>query len=273
LDPSEFRPEKEVEAFRDYSENKGVKECVRRTYHQMHTNQTVDYVKEQHQRWLKFDKIQLSIMDALEMLNKVIDESDPDTDLPNIVHAFQTAERIREAGHPDWFQLVGLIHDLGKIMALYGQPQWSTVGDTYPVGCKPSSTIVFADSTFEDCPDRNHSIYSTELGMYTMGCGFDKLLMSWGHDEYLYRVLKNHGTTIPDEGLYMIRFHSFYPWHTGHSYKQFENDTDCEMLSWVNEFNKFDLYSKADSIPDIDALRPYYQRLVEKYVSPGLIRF
>jgi hypothetical protein len=27
--------------------------------------------------------------------------------------------------HPDedWFQLVGLIHDMGKIMAFYGEPQ------------------------------------------------------------------------------------------------------------------------------------------------------
>jgi hypothetical protein len=29
--------------------------------------------------------------------------------------------------HPDedWFQLVGLIHDMGKIMAFYGEPQVS----------------------------------------------------------------------------------------------------------------------------------------------------
>ena len=30
-----------------------------------------------------------------DMLNNLVDESDPDLDLPNIVHAFQTAERIR----------------------------------------------------------------------------------------------------------------------------------------------------------------------------------
>ncbi len=55
-------------------------------------------------------------MEALEMLNSLVDESDPDVDLPNIVHAFQTAERIR-ADYPEleWFQLVGLIHDLGKV--------------------------------------------------------------------------------------------------------------------------------------------------------------
>ena len=31
--------------------------------------------------------------------------------------------------------------------------------------------------------------------------------MSWGHDEYLYHVVKDY---LPDEGLAMIRYHSFY---------------------------------------------------------------
>lgn len=57
-----------------------------------------------------------SIMDALTKLNFLTDESDPDSSLPNIVHAYQTAERIRKE-HPglDWFHIVGLIHDLGKV--------------------------------------------------------------------------------------------------------------------------------------------------------------
>lgn len=60
------------------------------------------------------------------------------TDLPNIYHAFQTAERIREK-HPDedWFHLIGLIHDMGKIMAMHGQPQvhvrWEQKFDTIRV--------------------------------------------------------------------------------------------------------------------------------------------
>ena len=67
-------------------------------------------------KWLKFDHVEATIMEALEMLNDLVDESDPDLDLPNIVHAFQTAEQIR-LHHPDkeWFQLTGLIHDLGKV--------------------------------------------------------------------------------------------------------------------------------------------------------------
>ena len=63
-------------------------------------------------------------MEVLDLLNTFVDESDPDVDMPNSFHAFQTAERIREK-HPDkdWLQLTGLIHDIGKIMGLYGQKQ------------------------------------------------------------------------------------------------------------------------------------------------------
>ncbi len=55
-------------------------------------------------------------------------------------------------GHPDWFQLVGLIHDLGKIQFLWGRPedgleggengkQWSLGGDTWVLGCKLPDTV------------------------------------------------------------------------------------------------------------------------------------
>merc|ERR1719384_1781271 len=78
----------------------------------------------------------------MTMLNDLVDESDPDLDLPNIVHAFQTAERIREE-HPDkeWFQLVGLIHDLGKIMAFYGEPQWRWLGTLSQLAASPSRQL------------------------------------------------------------------------------------------------------------------------------------
>jgi len=45
------------------------------------------------------------------------------------------------------------------------------------------------------------------------------------------------------------------------------------MMRWVKEFNKFDLHSKGDSIPDVTALKPYYQSLVEKYGLGGKLRW
>ena len=55
-------------------------------------------------------------MPVLERLSDVLDESDPDVDVPNVHHAFQTAEGLR-ARHPHlpWLHLAGLIHDLGKV--------------------------------------------------------------------------------------------------------------------------------------------------------------
>jgi len=282
LDPSEqFRPElveKETNhSFRTFSEDSADEQqrTVFRTYKAMHTHQTVDFVREKIAKWTKFDKMEMGLLEALDLLNSFVDESDPDIALPNAVHGYQTAERIR-AVHPElgWMQLVGLIHDLGKVMALENEePQWAVVGDTFVVGCAVGESVVLRDATFGDNPDVKDPRYNTRLGMYSEGCGLDALTLSWGHDEYLYRVLKNHPTcTIPQEGLDMIRYHSFYPWHTGGDYQQFCSDKDHKTLPWVREFNKFDLYTKKEAVPDATALRPYYQGLVDKW-CPGLVRF
>jgi inositol oxygenase len=67
----------------------------------------------------------------------------------------------------------------------------------------------------------------------------------------------------------MIRYHSCYPWHTGGAYRQLMSPADHEMMPWVLEFNKFDLYTKDDTPVDVDvsveAVWPYYQGLIDKY--------
>lgn len=201
----------------------------------MHSKQTVNFVKSRHEKWLKFNHFEATVLEALDKLNDMVDESDPDIDLPNSVHAFQTAERIR-AQYPDneWFQLTGLIHDLGKVMAFYDEPQWSVTGDTFPVGCKPQKSIVYYETSFKGNPDMEDERYNTLYGMYEPNCGLNNLMMSWGHDEYLYQVLKHNGSKLPDEAHYMIRFHSFYPYHHGGDYRHLANEKDGEMLSTHN---------------------------------------
>lgn len=270
-----FTSKKDKALFRNYdiNENDKIKERVRQTYLKMHTFQTVDFVRRKIEYWTRFDKAQMTVMEALDRLNDLIDESDPDTDVPNIVHAFQTAERIR-AAYPDlpWFHLTGLIHDLGKVMALIGEEQWAVVGDTFPVGCDFADSIVYRNTSFDANPDLHDPAFNTKNGMYAEHCGLNRILMSWGHDEYLYRVLLNHGTRLPKEGLSMIRFHSFYPWHTGNDYGHLCDEEDAKMLHWVQAFNKFDLYTKSDDVPNIDALRPYYQSLINQYI-PGIVKW
>lgn len=72
--------------------------------------------------------------------------------------------------------------------------------------------------------------------MYKPNGGLKDVMMSWGHDEYLYQVLKHNNTTLPEEALYMIRYHSFYPWHTGGDYTHLTTEHDEEMKKHVKQF-------------------------------------
>ncbi|XP_017743593.1 PREDICTED: inositol oxygenase isoform X1 [Rhinopithecus bieti] len=205
-DPSlVYRPDvdpevaKDKASFRNYTSGP-LLDRVFTTYKLMHTHQTVDFVRSKHAQFGGFSYKKMTVMEAVDLLDGLLDESDPDVDFPNSFHAFQTAEGIRKA-HPDkdWFHLVGLLHDLGKVLALFGEPQWAVVGDTFPVGCRPQASVVFRDSTFQDNPDLQDPRYSTELGMYRPHCGLDRVLMSWGHDEYMYQVMKFNKFSLPPE--------------------------------------------------------------------------
>ena len=133
----------------------------------------------------------MTIWEAMEMLNTLIDESDPDTSLGQIEHLLQAAEAIRRDGKPDWMQVVGLVHDLGKLLCFFGaEGQWDVVGDTFVVGCKYSDKIIYGKESFVDNPDYNDEKLMTECGIYETGCGLENVLLSYGHDEYLYDVLK-----------------------------------------------------------------------------------
>lgn len=260
--------------FRNYV-NSAQQERVSNFYKEQHEHQTFDFVKKMEEKYLKLDKEEMGIWEMLEMLSKLVDQSDPDTDLSQLQHALQTAESIRKK-YPgeeyDWFALTGLIHDLGKIMALspkMKEPQWAVVGDTFPVGCQFSDKIVFPQ-TFDVNPDAKHKVYSTKLGIYKEHCGLSKLHMSWGHDEYLYHVCVKNGSTLPKPALYMIRYHSFYPWHREGAYSHFMDKDDEEMLKWVKEFNQFDLYSKADSTYDPKEVEAFYKKAIAKYFPAKL---
>jgi len=215
----------------------------------------------------------LSIQQCFDALNNLIDISDPDINLPNIHHLFQTAEAIRKDGHPDWLQLVGLIHDLGKLIYLKGcdedgtsmNEQWGIVGDTFIVGCKLPDNIVYPEFN-ELHPDNNHDKY----GIYQPNCGLENCYISYGHDEYMYQVLKYNKSKIPDEGLYIIRYHSLYPWHKYDEYEHLMNEKDVEYKKWVQLFNKYDLYTKENTKMDIPKLMEYYNPIIEKYIGTCL---
>ena len=120
---------------------------MREFYRQNHRHQTYDFVRTKKREFLPFNRRRMSIFEALDYLNTLVDDSDPDIDLSQLQHLLQTSEAIRAAGHPDWFVLTGLIHDLGKVLCLFGEPQWAVVGDTFPVAARSAIASCTANSS------------------------------------------------------------------------------------------------------------------------------
>ncbi len=250
--------------FRNYEAPQ--RDSVKDFYRANHRFQTLDFVLAKKRAFLPPVGKRMGIWEAMETLNQLVDDSDPDTDATQIEHLLQTAESIRADGHPRWFILAGLIHDLGKLLCLQGEPQWAVVGDTFPVGCRYSASVVYYDF-FRENPDWTVDAYQTECGIYEPGCGLDNVHISWGHDEYLYQVVKDY---LPEEALYMIRYHSCYAIHKEGAYGHLMNDRDRRLFAAVRAFNPYDLYSKVDTRPNVAQLRPYYEELISEYFPPSL---
>jgi inositol oxygenase len=254
-----YDPEKKQAEFRNYEAD--ARPTVREFYRLNHLNQTYEFAQAKRREYLGLNRMKMSVWEAAEYLNKLVDDSDPDTDMSQLEHLLQTAEQLRRDGQPRWMILTGFVHDLGKILCLWGEPQWAVVGDTFPTGCAYSDKIVFP-RFFEANPDFRDPRFSTRNGVYEEGCGLDAVNLSWGHDEYIYNVCKDY---LPIEGLYMLRYHSFYPWHKEGQYDHLCNDQDRRLLKAVNDFNPYDLYTKSHTKPDAKALRPFYEELIREY--------
>lgn len=271
-----------MDTYRDYSaaDNK-----VRDTYRKGRINQTVEFVKRMKSQYERFE-IEMSIWDAFELIDKFVDASDPDCTVSNMNHLIQTAEGIRQAGEPDWMQLVGLIHDLGKVMYMFGNDkdgtsideQWAVVGDTFITGCNIPDVCVYSEFNCLN-PDMMDMRYNTKYGMYKEGCGLDNCLVSYGHDEYFYQVLRNYQRenpgqfALPNEAMYIIRYHSLYPWHRYGEYTHLESDRDKRMKPLVQRFQGYDLYTKENVGYTWDDYKKYYNGLIKKYLGCGMIKW
>ena len=163
--------------------------------------------------------------------------------------------------------LIGFLHDVGKIMLhedFGALPQWSVVGDSFPVGAKLCADAVFADE------DYHHENAGLQEDTYAPECGFDAMHFSWGHDEYMASVLEHNRARVPPELVYLVRYHSFYPWHTPRDaaprgYTRFASARDWHLLPLLKMFQSADLYSKAG--PTVDSsVAEHYENLLHTYL-------
>lgn len=257
---SKFDAEKDKAAFRQYED---ACDRVKNFYAEQHKKQTLAWNVAIREKMKKREKVKMSVWEAMEYMNTLVDESDPDTSVGQIEHLLQTAEAIRRDGKPEWMQVVGLVHDLGKLLCFFGaEGQWDVVGDTFVVGCKFDERIIYPE-TFKENPDYYDPKLNTEYGIYEPNCGLDNVMLSYGHDEYIYDVCRKQ-STLPRAALAMLRYHSFYPWHREGAYRHLMKEEDYEDLKAVLAFNPYDLYSKSDPIAEAE-VKPYYQNLIQKF--------
>eukprot|EP00320_Phaeocystis_rex_P006331 CAMPEP_0119056818 /NCGR_PEP_ID=MMETSP1178-20130426/1384_1 /TAXON_ID=33656 /ORGANISM="unid sp, Strain CCMP2000" /LENGTH=830 /DNA_ID=CAMNT_0007037587 /DNA_START=62 /DNA_END=2554 /DNA_ORIENTATION=- len=269
-------------AFRSYDERTAAR--VKEAYRKMRGQQSVEHVRMCHNKYCApegLGAVRMSVWEALATLDSFVDLSDPDISLPNSAHAFQCAEGLRAARMPDWLQLTGLIHDMGKMVYLRGcdedgtsmKEQWSIVGDTWIVGCQMPPDMIYPELNASN-PDGRHPQRTSPKGIYEPGCGLDNTLCAFGHDEYMYQVLvQNEGVKLPPEALSVVRYHSLYPWHEHGCYAELENEHDRCVKGWVKLFNQHDLYTKRDtpySEVELAEMRAYYSTLIDKYLPAKL---
>jgi inositol oxygenase len=274
---------------------------VYQTYKLMYMNQTMDKVKQLQSEYSPGKHGSFTISEILTKLSQIIDKSDLDTDHGQDIHAYQTAERVRSLYFKDdvfinpkisdvfgdecfpkefenmtfddlysfdtwdWLLCIGLIHDVGKILASpeFGDlPQYFVVGDTFPIGIPIDDNVVFADVA------RRFQVIEKDMVNIK---GFDNLTFSFSHDNYLENVLSNQ-SSLPNEAKYVIKYHSFYPWILERGYESYASKYDWYMLPLVKLFQKADLYSKDSILPDVKSISDFYDNIINKYI-PGQIQW
>ena len=247
---------------RNYESNNST---IKNIYKEQRKHQTTSFVQYCIDKYCKFEN-KAPFWTLFRYLTEFTDLSDPDITLTNEQHLYQTAEALRRDDMPEWLVLTGFIHDLGKIIYKKGSAedgtsldtQWAIVGDTFVVDEPIPKCVPYPELNTERKSSNNPQ------------CGLDQLICSFGHDEYLYRLLKHNCIDLPESSLYIIRYHSLYPWHSGNAYTIFENEKDRSMKPWVQIFQQYDLYSKENTPVDVNEVQPYYKTLIAKYFKKDI---
>ena len=244
-----------------------------RSYEERITGLTYESTQALRKKYLEDRPLEMTIREAMAFYDDIVDESDPDlVDEPQIKHAVSSALGAKAAGVPEWMVALGFVHDVGKVLAKRGLQQAFVVGDEWPVGCAPSPKIV-CSHFFERNPDTKHPVYGTKLGIYEEGCGLDNLVISFGHDEYLARVLADaiadNACTFPREALHIARYHSAYVIHTEGEYGYFLSERDRAWMPILHTFrDKVDLYTKREIPGRLEDHVPGLYEIVHRYIRP-----
>jgi inositol oxygenase len=85
---SKFDASKDKDTFRDYD---AACDRVKNFYAEQHAKQTLTYNLEARRKFREEKRARMGVWEAIEKLNTLIDESDPDTEVSQIEHLLQVS--------------------------------------------------------------------------------------------------------------------------------------------------------------------------------------
>ncbi len=232
---------------------------VRAFYSHHNREQTLERARSLQRHYAERRLGRATVWERFAGLAGLRDDSDADLEgMSQLGHALQTANAMRrDRLDEDWIVL-GLIHDLGKLLLEHGERPEFVVGDIHPLGCAFSPRIKFPEYLAEN-PDAADPRYRTPCGVYAPGCGLERLTFAYGHDEYLYDVL---GEQLPPAVAWTIRHHSFQS--VAGDYVHLMSARDLELReSHMRPFARYDLYTK-DPRDVNDAHLEEYREILER---------
>ena len=256
----------------------------RRQHHRrMWMKQSVEYVTLMRERYSRFDLHLMTIEEALNLTKNL--QANPfamsvgssctggtnynthNTSSQKTLSSapslrtliFHTAELARKEGHPDWVQLVALIHGLAAALTCVGSSSstmlasgesasndedydWTIYVDARVMGCRSPSNTTFSEFRHLN-PDELDSRYNTRIGLYHEHVGLENVLLSWTSSEYMTSMLQHNNVMLPKEALVLLKLFPLVDWHSRGKHTTISNDDDEELKSFVADF--YDLCQRA----------------------------
>jgi hypothetical protein len=146
----------------------------------LHDAQDIDDVMALRDKYAMPTLGEISPWSLVEMLGQCIDPSDQRLYCASQqMHVLQMIDAMEDqhAATPEML-LVALVHDVGKVLLLTGEAPENVACTNRPVRTGAP------------------------------GCGLDRCVFQWNHDEWAYARLKDH---LPDHLAWLVRYHSVRP--------------------------------------------------------------
>lgn len=220
--------------------------------------QTYDYVLSMRSRFLNFCLGRAALYEALgwihafpahsfRVCSSYESASKPSSSPSMRTFCFLLAETARDAGLPDWVQLIALFHGVGEAVKVLDPSNtgdmaesiydWTISSRSRIVGCKIPQRATSSFGEFRHLNvDEEDPRFNSDIGAYQAHCGLENVLLMWSGCEYVYYLLRHNHATLPDEAFAMLRYFLLVDWHAHHDYSLLTNDIDDDMLPFVQDF-------------------------------------